>query len=255
LLSNPVIVIKMTILYATAYPNELTKGVRNDYYLLPKVRGTLYTLDIIRRLESKQIATNNVNGEAFVLLFFEECLLAVKEGYSVVTPLFRMYAGIHGTVTAEELGHNIPRDKAEVRINFRASNEARDVMDDVHVHAAEQPAATGPVIQAICNPLKKEPDTLNRGSMVLISGLRLAVRGELTDDLGVFFTQNDGETEVRIPANQMSPNSPSKLQFVLPAGVTAGEWRVSVATQGTSTASYSTKQVRRYEYQYIVTVI
>ncbi|MDR2928550.1 MAG: hypothetical protein LBV41_10215, partial [Cytophagaceae bacterium] len=31
-----------------AYPNELTKDVSNDYYLLPQSAGTLYEDDIIR---------------------------------------------------------------------------------------------------------------------------------------------------------------------------------------------------------------
>jgi hypothetical protein len=79
----------MGIIKATAYPNELTKDAANDYYLLPQSAGTLYDDDIIRRLEAKEIATKNVNGKAFVELFHRECAMAVAEGYSVVTGLFR----------------------------------------------------------------------------------------------------------------------------------------------------------------------
>jgi hypothetical protein len=111
------------------------------------------------------------------------------------------------------------------------------------------------VIQAVTNPVTGVPDTLNAGAMALLQGMRLAVRGteEKADEIGVYFTSADG-TEVRIPAGQLSPNLPKKLQFVLPAGVTAGEWRVKVATQSTQNAGKFTKDVREYEYPNTVTV-
>jgi hypothetical protein len=83
--------------------------------------------------------------------------------------------------------------------------------------------------------------------------MRLAVRGEKTDEIGVYFTAADG-TEVRVPADRLSPNTIGKLQFVLSASVTPGKWRVKVATQSTFTRIF-TKEVRVYEYPDIVTVL
>jgi hypothetical protein len=53
----------------------------------------------------------------------------------------------------------------------------------------------------------------------------------------------------------LSPNAPTKLQFVLPTGVTPGQWRVKIATQSTSNTSTFTKDVREYEYPNIITVV
>ena len=70
----------MSTIKTIAHPNELTKDVKNDLILQHQSIGTLYTPDIIRRLEQKQIATHNVDGAAFLKLFFEECIQAACEG-------------------------------------------------------------------------------------------------------------------------------------------------------------------------------
>jgi hypothetical protein len=142
-------------------------------------------------------------------------------------------------------------------MNFVQGEYAREDLKDLTVSVAEQPAPTGPVIQAVTNPVAGVPDTLNTGAMALLQGLRLAVRGtaEKADETGVYFTSADGTVEVRIPAGHLSPNLPKKLQFVLPAEVTAGDWRVKVATQSTSNAGFFTKDVREYVYPNTVTVL
>jgi hypothetical protein len=244
----------MGIIRAIAYPNELTKDVANDYYLLPQSAGTLYEDDIIRRMEAKEIATKNVNGKAFMQVFLRECAIAVSEGYSVVTGMFRASVSIKGVIYAEQLGRNVAADRLNVRVNLSAGAYAREEIGaGVTVHIAEQAAPGGPVIQKVTNPVANEPDTLNTGAMALIQGLRLAVRGEREDETGVFFTNAWGGPMVHIPAAHLSPNTPSKLQFALPAAVTPGEWRVAVATQATG-SSVLTKDVRIYEYPQVVRV-
>jgi hypothetical protein len=239
---------------ATAHVNELTKEVTVNYYLLPNLLDTLSLDDIIRRLKKKEIATENVNGKAFVQLYERECAEAVSQGHNVVTGLFHATIGFNGVVHASDLGHHVPATQVHSRMNFVQGEYAREAMKDLTVSVAEQPAPTGPVIQSVTNPVVGTPDTVNTGAMVLLQGMRLAVRGDKTDLIGVYFTSNDGSTELRIPANQFSPNQPAKLQFVLPAGVTPGQWHVRVATQALSKARTFTKEVREYKYPNVITV-
>jgi hypothetical protein len=245
----------MNTIKAIAHLNELTKDVTNDYYLLHGVTGTLYDDDIIQRLEAKEIATKNVNGKAFVQLFLKECALAVGEGYNVVTGLFRASIGIRGVVYGKDLGRNIPAEQVNTRINLIPGAYAREAVRDLTVSVAEQPAPTGPVIQSITNPVASLPDTLNAGAMVLLQGMRLAVKGDNTDAIGVYFTSTDGSVTVHIPDGQLSPNTAGKLQFVLPAQVTPGEWKVKIATQSTSNTTTFTKETREYEYPGIIAVL
>ena len=244
----------MANLKATAYLNELTKDVKNDYYLLPQVLGTLYDDDIIRRLELREIATKNVNGKAFVGLFLDECAMAVSEGYNVVTSLFRASVSIKGVVYGKDLGRSCPADQLSVNIKFAQGAAARTAIKNTTVQVAEQPAPTGPVIQSVTNPVANIADTLNPGAMALIQGMRLTVAGDPDDEVGVIFTPATGGASVIIPAGQLSPNTPGKLQFVLPAAVTPGEWTVAVASRSTGATGKYTKEVRRNEYPGIITV-
>jgi hypothetical protein len=242
---------------ATAHVNELTKKVTDDFYLNPNRGDTFYTDDILDRLKKKEIATENVNGKAFVQVFLRECAEAVSEGHNVVTDLFHATIGFNGVVYAKDLGHNVPATQVNTRMNFVQGEYAREALKDLTISVAEQPAPTGPVIQSVTNPVVGTPDTLNTISMVLFQGMRLAVRGtaEKIDEIGVYFTRIDGTAEMRIPADKISPNMPKKLQFVLPPEVYPGEWRVKVVTQSTRNAGQLTKDVREYEYPNIVTVV
>jgi hypothetical protein len=247
----------MTTVKANAHVNELTKGVTTDFYLTPSLGDTFYTDDILNRLKKKEIATENVNGKAFVQVFHRECAEAVSEGHNVVTDLFHATIGFNGVVYAKDLGHPVPAGQVNTRMNFVQGEYAREALKDLTINVAEQPAPTGPVIQSVTNPVVGVLDTLNTGAMVLLQGMRLAVRGtaEKIDEIGVYFTRIDGAAEVRIPADKISPNMPKKLQFVLTPDVYPGEWRVKVATQSTHSSGQFTKDVREYEYPNIITVL
>jgi hypothetical protein len=158
-------------------------------------------------------------------------------------------------VHAADLGHNVPAEQVDVRISLSQSAKVRETVSKLTDHVAEQPAPTGPVIQSVWNPVTKVPDTLNAGQMALIQGMRIAVRGEQTEDTGVFFTRVSGGATVHVPAAQLSPNTPTKLQFVLPPAVTPGEWTVAVATQSSSHSTTHLGYVRRGEYPQIITVV
>ena len=142
----------MAQINAIAHLNELTTDVTNDYYLTPQVRDTLYTPDIIARIAKREIATKNVDGEAFVNLFIRECIDALAEGYNVVTDLFRASTSLQGVVLAGDLGHTLPAGQIKVSINLMQNDVARKAVENTPVYVFEQSGATGPVIQSIFNP-------------------------------------------------------------------------------------------------------
>ena len=208
----------MAQINAIAHLNELTTEVTNDYYLTPQVRDTLYTPDIIARISKREIATKNVDGEAFVNLFIQECIDALAEGYNVVTDLFRASTSLQGVVLAGDLGHTLPAGQIKVSINLTQNDAARKAIENTPVYVFEQSGATGPVIQSIFNPATedKTPNLLRPGKMVLIQGMRLAVKGD-DPTVGVLFTSvEEPSTTVLVPPTDIYPNTATKLQFTLP---------------------------------------
>ncbi|MDR2138819.1 MAG: hypothetical protein LBP50_04650 [Tannerella sp.] len=68
-------------------------------------------------------------------------------------------------------------------------------------------------------------------------------------------TCEDGVTTVHIPATHLSPNTPKKLQFVLPAAVSAGNRKGKVAMQATGNSKKFTENICTCEYPNIITVV
>lgn len=251
----------MATINAIAHLNELTKDVTNDYYVTAQVTETLDVKGVIERLRKREIATKNVDGEAFVNSFLDECSAASAEGNNIVTPFFRSSIGIQGVVYDNELGHNIPAERLKVSVNLTQGTGAKKAVEDAVVHVFEQSGATGPVPQSVTDPTVGTPDVLMPLCMVLIKGMRLALKGD-NAAVGILFTKLSDEvgnpvptdTKVLIPASKVYPNMPSQLQFNLPAEVTKGKWMVTVTTQSHGNGSTLMKEPRSGQYSNIVTV-
>ena len=241
----------MATINAVAHLNELTKDVKNDYYLTPQVTATLYLKEIIDRLRSREIATKNVDGAAFVQTFLDECAAASAEGNNIVTSFFRSSLGLQGVVYDYELGHNIPADRLKVSVNLTQGEGAKKAVENAVVYAFEQSGATGPVIQSVTDPTDGTPDKLSSGSMVLIQGMRLSLKGE-DPTVGItFYKVTDGvaaDSDTRIPPAKVYPNTPTKLQFTLPAEIGNGDWMVEVTSQAGSGNTTLLKTPRSYRY-------
>ena len=238
---------------AIAHLNELTKEVTNDYYVTPQVSGVYDTDGVIERMKKKEIATQNVDGKAFLNNFFAECSEISAEGGNITTPFFHSSLGIQGVVFSEDLGHPIPAERLNVSVNLTPGESPRKAIAGSTVYVFEQAGATGPVIQTVMDPTEKKADHLNAGAMALIQGMRLALRGD-DPSVGILFTSAaDPSKTVSIAPAKVYPNTPSNLQFTLPATVTDGDWRITVTTQGSSSGTM-VKTPRSFQYPNPVTV-
>ena len=157
---------------------------------------------------------------------------------------------------AGDLGHTLPAGQIKVSINLTQNDAARKAIENTPVYVFEQSGATGPVIQSIFNPATedKTPNLLRPGKMVLIQGMRLAVKGD-DPTVGVLFTSvEEPSTTVLVPPTDIYPNTATKLQFTLPAEVTEGDWTVSVTTQGGMTNGKYLKTPRTFTHLEAVVV-
>lgn len=252
----------MGIIKATAYLNALTKDVTNDYFLLPELLETLDLHAIVERLRSQEIATKNVDGETFTQRVFDEMAIANAEGHNIVTTYFRSTLGLTGAVNAADLGHPISADRVKARLNFTQGEGAKKAISNMSVFVNEQSAASGPVIQSAIDPTNNKSNILTIGGMVLIQGMRIALKGD-DASVGITFTKQtsgddrpviESDETVFIAPKDVYPNTPSGLQFVLPTDMTEGEWSVTVTTQTSSSSKVFTKQPRSYKFEKTITV-
>jgi hypothetical protein len=182
--------------------------------------------------------------------------LVMEGGYRVQDDWIHAAIGLSGTVPPERLGHNAHADEITIRVNFNMGKHSREMVEHIQVAIHKDVSSGAPVIQSIMNPTVGIPDTLNVGDMVVINGLNIAIESDKTDEIGVFFSLAAGNGSIHIPAGKFSPNTASRVQFVLPAAVTAGEWTVRLATQTSGhKKNQFVKEVRSSTYEVPVQII
>ncbi|GAB6392221.1 MAG: DUF4469 domain-containing protein [Treponematales bacterium] len=149
---------------------------------------------------------------------------SVLAGYAVDDGWARWSVGLSGTVPAER----------------------------VLVHDAV--ASNAPALRVVADALSETQDTLYIGRMAELRGDHLVIAGPDAGAVGVFFTPEGGGQAVHIPGADCKPNEPATVRFVVPAAVTAGQYRVSLATRWTKHKNKFTDEARTSVYGRVVTV-
>ena len=239
-----------------AYPNQLTPDVDDDYTVKVDTQSTPLNLDDIARATAQRLGEEEVKVKAALQVGMEVIAQAVASGFCVSTPLCYAQPMATGVVMEHELSQPVDRDKVRVYASFRQGTAVTEALAQTKLQLFLQPAATGPYIAGMTSAFYSEqtgtggavtrvPLPMEAGGMAVITGNGLKVVG--TDPtVGVTLTSVDNPgTSYFIPASKISPNTPKKLQFVLPAGVTEGAWTVKVTTQY-SGSQFFTKEPRTF---------
>lgn len=240
-----------------AYPNELTPDVDDDYIVKVHTQSTPLSQDDIATSVAERLAEEPAKVRGILNIFFEEVGLAVASGYCVSTDAFYARPMATGVVRENELSQPVNRDEVKVYASFHQGPAVAEALQRAKLQYFLQPAATGPYIagmtSAFVDVQTKVPVPIAPSEMVVLTGDGLKLVGD-DPKVGITLTSvaNPGTTFF-IPAAKVSPNLPKKLQFVLPAGVTEGEWTVQVTTQFAS-GGYQTKEPRTFALPHPIVV-
>lgn len=239
-----------------AYPNQLTPDVDDDYTVRVDTQSTPLDLDDIARATAQRLGEEITKVRSALQVGMEVMAQAVASGFCVSTPLCYAQPMATGVVMEHELSQPVDRDKVRVYASFRQGSAVTEALAQAKLQLFLQPAATGPYIAGMTSAFYGEqtgaggavtrvPLPMEAGDMAVITGNGLKVVG--TDpSVGVTLTSvDDPQKTFFIPAAKISPNTPKKLQFSLPAGITEGAWTVKVTTQY-SGGNYQTKNPRTF---------
>lgn len=178
---------------------------------------------------------------------------AAASGYNIATQLCYVQPMASGVIMEEELSAPVDREKVKVYASLRPGTALKQAMEQTKLTLFMQPAATGPHIAGMVSAEYADADATTRApmgasGMAVITGNGLKLVGK-DASVGITLTSVASPSKsFFIPASRVSPNTPKKLQFVLPAGITEGQWTVKVTTQF-STSTYHTKEPRTFELQ------
>lgn len=240
-----------------AYPNELTPDVDNDYTVKVHTQSTPLTQDDLADSVAARLGEEPSRVRSILQVFMEEVSLAVASGYCLSTDAFYARPVASGVVTDDELSQAVNRDEVKVRATFRQGPAVEEALQKAKLHFFLQPAATGPYIagmtSAFTQATTRVPLPMEGGDMAVVTGDGLKLVGD-DPAVGITLTSvsNPGTTFF-IPPSKVSPNTPKKLQFTLPAGVTEGQWTVKVCTQYAGGGNI-TKEPRSFTLSHPITV-
>lgn len=241
-----------------AYPNELTQDVDNDYTVKVNTQSTPLTLDDLAASVAARLGEEVSKVRSSIEVFMDEVAQAVASGYCVSTDAFYAQPMASGVVMKNELSQPVDRERVRVYASFRQGPLVKEYLGKAKLQLFLQPAVTGPYIADMTSALVEEstaadgvttrvPLPMEAGEMCVITGDNLKVVGS-DPSVGITLTKADApQTTFFIPPKKISPNTPKKLQFNLPAGVTEGAWLVKVTTQYAGSSGTLTKEPRSFE--------
>lgn len=223
-----------------AYLNELTPDIADDYTVKVNTKDQSLTDDDIA--QDVALLSGKYNASEVRHLFdlqAQAVARAVASGYNVATQLCHVRPMASGVIMEEELSQPVDREKVKAYASLSAGKTLKEAMDNTTLKLFVQPAVTGPYIAGMTSASPVDPATSTRApmgasEMAVITGNNIKVVG--TDPtVGVTLTSvaTPSKSFFIVPA-RISPNTPKMLQFVLPAGITEGQWTVKVTTQYSS---------------------
>lgn len=233
-----------------AYPNELTPDVDNDYTVRVETHEMSLGLEHIATKVAKNLNKSVNEVRSILEEACQETANYAASGFCISTPLFTLRPMASGVIMEEELSQPVDREKISVYGSLSQGTLLKEAFAKTHLKLFLQPAVTGPYITGMVSAAPVNPVTQTRAP---IKGGKMAVlnvkNGKIVGDdpsVGITLTSvSNPETSFFIGPDDISPNTPTKLQFILPAGVTDGEWRVKITTQYSS--SGQTKAPRSFE--------
>lgn len=233
-----------------AYPNELTPDVDNDYTVRVETQEMSLGLEHIATKVAKNLNKSVNEVRSILEEACQETANYAASGFCISTPLFTLRPMASGVIMEEELSQPVDREKISVYGSLSQGALLKEAFAKAHLKLFLQPAVTGPYITGMVSAAPVNPVTQTRAP---IKGGKMAVlnvkNGKIVGNdpsVGITLTSvSNPETSFFIGPDDISPNTPTKLQFILPAGVTDGEWRVKITTQYSS--SGQTKAPRSFE--------
>lgn len=212
----------MSVTYAL-YPNPVAAD--NTYRALIKNRRTYTLEDIERNMIQSHSGISSVEISAVLELFMKEVENVLADGGVVSTPLFYAQCNIKGNFTGPEDAFSVKRHK--ISVNVRTGSRLKAVAKKVRTRKMNsKKPAPGPIrFTDTSSGLHNRKAT--PGAAAIIEGRYLQFDADARDE-GIFFI---GEDNRSYQVETLYQNSFSRLLFLIPEALTAGEYRIEVRSR------------------------
>lgn len=208
--------------------NTLTVDDKDDKILTLVSAGTADKQRLISEIMEINPGLERETVEAVINLEQRVLKKLLLTGYRVNTGLFSAVAQFTGTV------ENNVFDPARnsIRIAMTQGKELREAIEATTVNIVGEKGSAMYVAGGTDTATSLSGFTATAGRNFTLTGQRIKLAG---DDPSVGITLTDAEGEVtHITDDMIALNQPSKLIFLIPAGLADGEYKLTVTTQYSS---------------------
>jgi hypothetical protein len=206
--------------------------------------------DLINLAVTRRTDLNASTLRASLDILKEVAIEAVANGASVYFGLGYFNLKVNGVF----IGDHAKWDPAvhSLHVTATPSVEVRNVVKETHVDVRGM-AQSGIVINSVVDVMSGEENTrLTPGGGANLTGNRIRIIGDSPDNGFKLTEQNTGAITI-VPVTAILVNEPSKVSFIVPADLPAGDYKLSVTTQYSSGAALL-KEPRTYTFDYVLTV-
>lgn len=223
---------------------------KDDRFGRVVLKKSLTEDDLINIAVSRRTDLNPSTLRAAMKILKDVAMEEVVNGSSVQFGLSFYQLGVEGVF----IGDNAQWDSTQhsLTINSVPVADLRAAAKDTTVNVRGM-ASSGTFINKVIDVTSNQVNTrLTPGGGVNVSGTRIRIVGE-ADGVGLSLINQANKEVVPIPMSAILTNDPSKLIFVVPQNIPAGDYKLSIGTQF-STASVLLKEVRTFIFDYVLNV-
>ena len=206
--------------------------------------------NLVQKAVSRRTDLNAITLKASLDILREIAMEEVTNGASVRFGLGYFNLKANGVF----VGDNARWDTSQhsLVINTTPTAEFRSAVKATTVDVRGM-AASGLAINTVTDVASGEENTrLTPGGGVNITGSRIKIEGD-GPGVGLSLTNQDTSEVTAIPKTSILVNDPSKITFVVPASLTAGDYKLSICTQFTGSSTLL-KEARTYTFDYVLNV-
>ncbi|MDR1337085.1 MAG: DUF4469 domain-containing protein [Tannerella sp.] len=212
--------------------------------------GSLKIEDIIALAIKQGTDLNAATLKASYDILKEVALGEFCNGKQVEFGLAHCGLGVKGVFLGDHATWNPDEDSLVMQSS--ATLETRNALKDVAVEVRGM-AQSGIFINTLTDVVSGEVNArITPGGAVNLTGFKIKIVGDGKHNTGIFLDDiNSGNDPMKVPDSAIATNDPSKITFVVPSDLPAGDYRLSITTQFASGAT-PLKEPRTYVFDYVL---
>jgi hypothetical protein len=210
--------------------------------------GSLKVDDLIAIAVTRRSDINAVTMKAVYGILREIALEEVCNSKHVEFGLTYNSIGVEGVFIGDHPTWD--REKNHLAFVSTAAADVRQALKDIEVEILGM-ASSGIFVNSLTDIVSSEVNArLTPGGGVKLTGSKMKVVGDKAG-VGIHLTEINTETVVNIPATSILDNEPSKILFIVPANLPAGDYKLSITTQFAN-HTILLKEPRTYVFEYVL---